>query len=93
MPKNMRHTHTEIIGNAIITGVPDKCNHVMSGSCYFLRNGDVLYEKDYRCPTDEATQEYINKIAEDRNTSVCGGSVCCIKCGKFYTEYDIIMNS
>jgi len=91
----MRHTHTELIkievGHAFITGVPDRCNHVMEGSCFFLGNGQVLYEKDYRCTTDEATQEWIYRIAEERNTYVSGGSVCCIKCGKFITEYDLIM--
>jgi hypothetical protein len=91
-----KHTHTELIktelGHALITGVPDRCNYVMEGSCFFLGNGQVLYEKDYRCTYDEATHEWIYRIAEERNTYVSGGSVCCIKCGKFYTERDIIMN-
>ena len=93
----MKLTHSEFIklknGHAILTGVPDKCDHVMEGTCFFLGNGDVLYEKDYRCPTNEATHEYIQKVADNRNTYVSGGSVCCIKCGRFYSEYDIIRNS
>ena len=90
----MKLTHTEFIkignGHAFITGVKDRCNHDMSGTCYQLGNGDVLYEKDYRCPTNEATFEYIQKIANDRNTYISGGSVCCSKCGRYITEGDLI---
>lgn len=88
-------THTEFIklkdgSHAFISGVKDRCTHVMEGSCYFLDNGDVLYEKDYRCTTDEETNKYIQRIADSRNTYIQGGSVCCIKCGRFITEGDLI---
>jgi hypothetical protein len=84
--------HIDNIGTAFVTGIPDKCQHDDNGSCFFLGNGDILYEKNYRCPTDEETYRYITKIAEDRNTYVCGGSVCCSKCGSYITEHDIIMS-
>lgn len=82
----MLHVHSEVIRiedtTMIISGVPDKCKHVFDGTGFSLGNGEFLPEKKYRCPTDEATYEYIQIIAEEKNTYISGGGSCCSICGK-----------
>lgn len=90
----MKGTHEIFIstpsGNAFITGVPDKCNHDDKAKFIELGNGDMLNWEDYLCPTDEATWEYIQKIASDRDTYISGGTVGCSKCGKPHSLKDIM---
>jgi len=73
-----------------MTGVPDKCDHDDNLNVFNLANGDVLFEIDHRCPTDEATLEYIWKIASDRGTQVVGGSCACSKCRKVHSLADLM---
>lgn len=91
----MKGTHEEFIklpngGHAFVTGVPDKCDHDDKENIFTLANGEFLREKDYRCPTDEATLEYVWKEAERRGTSVNGGTCGCSKCGKIHTLGDLM---
>jgi len=80
--------HTEYFedGNlrGFITGVPDRCDHVYDENVFILGNGDVLVKKDYLCPTNEATIEYLSNEAEKRNSFVQTGTSRCIKCKKVY---------
>lgn len=91
------NTHSAFIkfenSHAFIDGLKDKCKHDYSETVFMLGNGEYLKEKDYRCPTNEATQEYIQHIAEQKNTYVSGGTSACSKCGKIYTMEDIIWDS
>jgi ssDNA-binding Zn-finger/Zn-ribbon topoisomerase 1 len=74
-----------------ITGVPDKCDHIYEETVFILGNGDVLVEKDYLCPTNEATQEYLMKEAEKRDSFIQISTSRCLKCKKIYTpELDFI---
>jgi len=91
----MKGTHEELIvipglGHAFITGVEDKCDHDDKLNVFTLANGEFLFERDYRCPTDEATLEYIYKEAEKRGTSVNGGTCACSKCGKVHSLRDLM---
>lgn len=91
----MKGTHEELIniegiGHAFITGVPDKCDHDDKMNVFCLANGDFLLEADYRCPTDEATLEYIWKVAAERNTTVNGGTCACSKCRKVHSIADLM---
>ena len=88
-------THTEIwkIGEAtaIVSGVPDRCKHAFNGWGFMLGNGEFLPEVKFRCSTDEATQEYVEFIAKERNTYVSGGGSCCSICGKQeFSFYDLM---
>lgn len=88
-------THTEIIhlpegGRAIVTGVPDTCEHNDDLVVFTLANGDNLFEKDYRCPTNEETAKYVHLVAEQRNTWVNGGTVACSKCFKVHSLQDLM---
>ena len=90
----MSNKHTEFIqlGNvrAFITGVPDKCSHIFEDAIYILGNGDIIVVKDYLCPTNEATHEYISSEVEKRNTYIQTGTNRCIKCKKvFEPDFDI----
>ena len=82
-----KHEEVVKIGDALcfITGVPDKCQHVYEENVYILGNGDILVEKDYLCPTNEATQEYMMKEIDKRNTFLETGTARCLKCKKIYT--------
>lgn len=86
--------HTEIISapqfTVILTGVKDKCDHDTKETVFMLGNGDYLFESRYRCPTNEATQEYINKIAEQRDTYVSGATSGCSKCKKVHSLRDLM---
>lgn len=75
----------KVVGHGFMTGVPDKCQHDYSDLAFTLGNGDVILEKDIRCPTSESTSEYLYKIAEERNTHVSGGTSACSICGKIYS--------
>ncbi len=68
----------------IITGVPDRCDHIFEENVFILGNGDILVEKDYLCPTSEATSEYLYKEAEKRDSFIQIGTSRCIKCKKVY---------
>lgn len=83
------NTHTELVhlpglGNAFLK-VPDKCDHVYEDNVHILGNGDVLYEKDYLCPTNEATWEYLQKVADEKNSFIQIGTSACIKCKKIWS--------
>lgn len=91
----MKGTHEEFVklpngSYAFVTGVPDKCDHDDKETVWMLGNGDNLFDKDYRCPTNEATQEYIEKIAQERNTYVSGQTSGCSKCFKVHSIQDIM---
>ncbi len=77
-------------GHAFITGVPDKCDHNTDLAVFELGNGDVIFEKDILCPTNEATQEYLQHIAKERNTYVSGGTSACSKCRKVMSLRDLM---
>ncbi len=91
----MKGTHEALvvlpgIGHAFITGIPDKCDHDDKLSVFTLANGGFLFERDYRCPTDEATFEYANKKAEEMGTYINGGTCGCSKCGKVHSLADMM---
>lgn len=91
----MRTTSEKLIvlpglGHGFITGVPDKCDHNTDLTVFELGNGDVIFEKDILCPTNEATSEYLYKIAEQRNTYVSGGTSACSKCKKVMSLKDLM---
>lgn len=91
----MKGTHEKFVhlpglGNAFITGVPDSCDHDDKEVVFTLENGDVLWEKDYRCPTNEATNDYVTKIAEEKGTSINGQTCGCSKCGKVLSLQELI---
>lgn len=90
-----KHVHTEIIefegSTAIISGVPDKCKHVFNDTLYELSNGETLQKSKCLCPTDEATYEYMSKVADDKNAVIVGGMTCCSRCGKpEFTMYELM---
>lgn len=72
------------LGSAFIDGVPDRCDHDYSIVVWILANGDVLDEPHYRCPTDEATAEYVQAEAHRRGSNIVEGSTRCTKCRKIY---------
>jgi len=82
------NTHTEVIriggATAILTGVPDRCQHVYEENVYILGNGDVLAEKNYMCPTNEETSRLLQLEAENRDSFIQTGTSRCIKCKKIY---------
>ncbi len=90
------NTHEEYLQNeegktiAIITGVPDTCNHFYDDKVYILGNGVVLLEKDFRCPTDEETQKYLQKEVDKQNSFIETGTTRCVKCKKIYSP-DLFM--
>ena len=91
----MRGIHEELIvlpniGHGFITGVPDKCDHNTDLTVFELGNGDVIFERDILCPTNEATQEYLQHIAQQRNTFVSGGTSACSKCRKIMSLKDLM---
>lgn len=59
--------------------IPHTCDE--QGSYFQLGDGTVISEKSVRCPTSEETYKYVQKIAEERDTWVAGGGVCCSICG------------
>lgn len=86
----MKSTHEEhiilpSIGSAFITGVPDKCDHDTNARFFTLANGETLAEAKFRCPTEEATQEYARAEAEKRGTHINGETSGCSKCGKAFS--------
>lgn len=86
MSPDKHEEYFEIDGmRGFITGVPDKCQHVYEENVFILGNGDVLVEKDYLCPTREATQDYIQKVVEERDTFIEIGTARCLKCKKIYS--------
>jgi len=92
-----RNTHSAFIqfdgSRAFVDGLKDKCQHDYSEVVYMLSNDEYLKEKDYRCPTNEATQEYIQHVAEQKNAYIQGCTTACSRCGKIYTMSDIIWDS
>lgn len=85
MHPNKHEEFFEIDGmRGFITGVPDKCEHIYDESVFILGNGDVLVEKDYLCPTQQTTQEYLMKEAEKRGSFIEIGTSRCLKCKKIY---------
>ncbi len=86
MHPNKHEEYFELDGmRGFITGIPDRCQHAYEENVYILGNGEVLLEKDYLCPTNEATSEYLHKEAEKRNSFIQTGTARCIKCKKIYT--------
>jgi len=77
-------------GHAFITGVTDKCDHNTDLTVYTLHNGDLIFERDILCLTNEATQEYLMKIADDRNTGVGECTSACSKCKKVMSLKDLM---
>lgn len=90
----MRTTSERIIkisdSLAFITGVPDKCDHNTDLTVFTLGNGDEVFEKDIICPTNEATQEYLQSIADKRNTYISGATSACSKCKKVMSLKDLM---
>ena len=80
-------------GNAFVTGVKDTCDHKYTDTVFMLANGDYIEAKKHMCTTWEATQEHIQYLAEQRGTSICGGTLACCRCGKIYTTADAIWDS
>lgn len=83
----MKGTHEAFIilpgiGNAFVTGIPDKCDHDDKLSVFILSNGKFLFEEDCRCPTSESTFEFAQKKAEQMGATINGGTCACSKCRK-----------
>ncbi len=74
-------------GHAFITGVPDKCEHNSDLTVFELSNGTHVFEDKYRCPTDEATREYIEA---SHKSEIVGGTTACSKCRKIFTLKDLM---
>jgi hypothetical protein len=91
----IKGTHEELIvfpdgARAFITGVPDKCEHDDKETVFILEDGRYLFEKFYRCPTNEATWEYVGIVADRLNTAIVGQTSGCSKCGKVHTLKDLM---
>jgi hypothetical protein len=90
----MKGTHEIFVplpkGGMFITGVKDECDHDDKETVFMLGNGDYLFERDYRCPTNEATWEYVEHVAKQRDTYISGQTGGCSKCKKVLTLADLM---